>query len=73
MPETEASPSEDVQPSALATMFHTAASKGHIQLLEMLLKQHPSLLDDPDSKGFSPLQRALEHSQFKCAEFLSSR
>lgn len=78
MQETEPSPPEELQTndsehSKLATMFHVAACKGHIQLLELLLKQHPSLLDDRDSKGFTPLQRALEHSQIKCAEFLFSR
>jgi ankyrin repeat protein len=63
----------DAQRSKLATMIHVAASKGHSQLLEVLLEQNSSLVDEPDSTGYTPLQKALEYSQIKSAEILLAK
>lgn len=52
------------------TIFHYAASDNNYELLKYSLKKYPEGVSCVDSKGMTPLMRAVQRNSFKCVEFL---
>ena len=53
-----------------ATIFHYAALNNNYELLKHAIRKHPNGVFLVDSKGMTPLMRAVQRNNFKCVQFL---
>ena len=52
------------------TIFHYAAADNNYELLKFSLQKYPEGVTCIDSKGMTPLMRAVQRNSYKCVEFL---
>ncbi len=54
-------------------LIHEVAKKGDINTANQLIEKDPSIVDEPDSKGFTPIYHAAQYSHYQFVKCLMDR